>query len=106
MDDDAKWRNNRLKEVFKDAKGKNENDKHCVSMCVYVCVCVCLCVFVCEKPCVVLKTFNVYASYRKRMQLWTYRCYTELSLYYPHCWIVNGSLTSCHYQEENQKTRK
>uniref|UniRef100_A0AAF5PVN2 Uncharacterized protein n=1 Tax=Wuchereria bancrofti TaxID=6293 RepID=A0AAF5PVN2_WUCBA len=27
MDDDAKWRNNRLKEVFKDAKGKNENDK-------------------------------------------------------------------------------
>lgn len=27
MDDDAKWINNRLKEVFKDAKRKNENDK-------------------------------------------------------------------------------
>ncbi|VDN81557.1 unnamed protein product [Brugia pahangi] len=27
MDDDTKWINNRLKEVFKDAKGKNENDK-------------------------------------------------------------------------------
>nr|CDP97054.1 Bm10137 [Brugia malayi] len=45
MDDDAKWINNRLKEVFKDAKRKNENDKSLSihRYCVPVCVCACAC---------------------------------------------------------------